>query len=123
RVFRTAAERPSVENKEPPGRQRRGDKKARATGCAISRGRSRRASLACQSRNDMKPLVDLLIHQQSARVMGGPVMLIIRDGWGINPGGGGKRGEKGGATLLASPPSYGQLSREYPCSRLHASVV
>ena len=35
----------------------------------------------------VKPLVDLLNHRQSARYMAGPVMLIIRDGWGINPGG------------------------------------
>src|SRR5438105_14957471 len=41
-----ASERPNVENKERPARQKQGDKKAPATGCAISRGRSRRASLA-----------------------------------------------------------------------------
>jgi len=71
----------------------------------------------------MKPLVDLLIHQQSARVMAGPVMLIIRDGWGINPGGREKRDENGDATLLASTPFHDKLYRDYPCSRLSASGV
>ena len=33
--------------------------------------------------------------------MAAPVMLIIRDGWGINPGGKAKAKENGDATLLA----------------------
>src|SRR6476660_3517549 len=53
--------------------------------------------------------------------MAGPVMLIIRDGWGINPGGPEKREENGNATLLASTPFHDQLSRDYPWSRLSAS--
>ena len=32
-----------------------------------------------------------------------PVVLIIRDGWGINPGGRAKAVENGDATLLADP--------------------
>src|SRR6201993_5644077 len=68
-------------------------------------------------------LVDLLIHRQSARRMAGPVMLIIRDGWGINPGGRDKRKENGDATLLASTPFHDKLYRDYPCSRLSASGV
>ena len=55
--------------------------------------------------------------------MGGPVMLIIRDGWGINPGGRDKRKENGDATLLASTPFHDKLYRDYPCSRLSASGV
>jgi 2,3-bisphosphoglycerate-independent phosphoglycerate mutase len=55
--------------------------------------------------------------------MGGPVMLIIRDGWGINPGGWDKRKENGDATLLGSTPFHDQLYRDYPCSRLSASGV
>ncbi len=53
--------------------------------------------------------------------MAGPVMLIIRDGWGINPTGRDKRQENGDATLLASTPFHDQLYRDYPGSRLSAS--
>ena len=53
--------------------------------------------------------------------MARPVMLIIRDGWGINPGGRDKREDNGDATLLASAPFHDQLYRDYPCSRLSAS--
>src|SRR5213594_3747788 len=53
--------------------------------------------------------------------MPGPVMLIIRDGWGINPAGKGKREENGDATLLARTPFHVQLYRDYPCSKLSAS--
>ncbi len=55
--------------------------------------------------------------------MAGPVMLIIRDGWGINPGGPEKREENGNATLLAPTPFHDQLYRDYPWSRLSASGV
>jgi len=55
--------------------------------------------------------------------MAGPVMLIIRDGWGINPGGWDKRKENGDATLLASTPFHDKLYRDYPCSKLSASGV
>jgi len=68
-----------------------------------------------------EPLVVLLIHRQSARRMAGPVMLIIRDGWGINPGGRDKREENGDATLLASTPFHDKLYRDYPGSKLSAS--
>jgi len=50
-----------------------------------------------------------------------PVMLIIRDGWGINPGGKKLREENGDATLLASTPFHDKLYRDYPVSRLSAS--
>jgi 2,3-bisphosphoglycerate-independent phosphoglycerate mutase len=53
--------------------------------------------------------------------MGGPVMLIIRDGWGINPGGKEKREENGDATLLARTPFHDKLYRDYPGSKLSAS--
>ena len=66
-------------------------------------------------------LVDLVIHRQSARRMAGPIMLIIRDGWGINPGGADKRKENGDATLLASTPFHDKLYRDYPGSKLSAS--
>src|SRR5262249_20932194 len=50
-----------------------------------------------------------------------PVMLIIRDGWGINPGGKYKCKENGDATLLASTPFHNKLYRDYPGSKLSAS--
>ena len=53
--------------------------------------------------------------------MAGPVMLIIRDGWGINLGGRDKRKENGDATLLASTPFHDELYRSYPGSKLSAS--
>ena len=48
-------------------------------------------------------------------------MLIIRDGWGINPGGRDRREENGDATLLAYTPFHDKLYREYPSSKLSAS--
>src|SRR5262252_1501515 len=53
--------------------------------------------------------------------MAGPVMLIIRDGWGINPGGEPKRKENGDAGLLASTPFHDKLYRDYPGCKLSAS--
>jgi 2,3-bisphosphoglycerate-independent phosphoglycerate mutase len=53
--------------------------------------------------------------------MAGPVMLIIRDGWGINPSGKAKAKENGDATLLALTPFHDQLYRDYPGSKLSAS--
>ncbi|HVF71118.1 MAG TPA: 2,3-bisphosphoglycerate-independent phosphoglycerate mutase [Chthoniobacterales bacterium] len=53
--------------------------------------------------------------------MGKPVILIIRDGWGINPGGFEKRVENGDATLLAHTPFHDELYRRYPGATLSAS--
>src|SRR5881392_1984647 len=53
--------------------------------------------------------------------MAAPVVLIIRDGWGINPGGKAKAKENGDATLLARTPFHDQLYRDYPCGKLNAS--
>ncbi|MDQ6807892.1 MAG: 2,3-bisphosphoglycerate-independent phosphoglycerate mutase, partial [Verrucomicrobiota bacterium] len=53
--------------------------------------------------------------------MAKPVMLIIRDGWGINPGGAALREQNGDATLLAHTPFHEQLYAGYPGSRLSAS--
>ena len=89
-----------------------------ATGCATSRGRCRRASLALSTK---EPLVDLLNRRQSATNMAGPVMLIVRDGWGINPRGQNKRKENGDATLLARTPFHDKLYRDYPSAKLSAS--
>src|SRR4051812_42033140 len=52
-----------------------------------------------------------------------PVILIIRDGWGINPDGRGKREENGDATLLAQTPFHDRLYRDYPGGKLSASGV
>lgn len=53
--------------------------------------------------------------------MAKPVVLLIRDGWGINPGGKAEREKNGDATLLASTPFHDRLYREYPCATLSAS--
>lgn len=53
--------------------------------------------------------------------MAAPVMLIIRDGWGINPGGKEKRVENGDAAFLARTPFHDRLYREYPGGTLSAS--
>jgi 2,3-bisphosphoglycerate-independent phosphoglycerate mutase len=50
-----------------------------------------------------------------------PIVLIIRDGWGINPGGKDKRDDDGDATLLARTPFHDRLYREYPGGKLSAS--
>lgn len=53
--------------------------------------------------------------------MAGPVMLLIRDGWGINPGGWERRVENGDATLLARTPFHDELYKKYPIGCLSAS--
>ena len=50
-----------------------------------------------------------------------PVVLIIRDGWGINPGGRAKAAENGDATLLADTPYHDHLYATYPCSKVSGS--
>ena len=43
-----------------------------------------------------------------------PVVLIIRDGWGVNPGGEDTAIKDGNATLLASAPFHDELLSKYP---------
>src|ERR1700727_2715322 len=50
-----------------------------------------------------------------------PVILIIRDGWGINPHGRQFAEADGNATLLARTPYHDYLYRTYPGSTLSAS--
>jgi 2,3-bisphosphoglycerate-independent phosphoglycerate mutase len=50
-----------------------------------------------------------------------PIVLIIRDGWGINPGGKEGREANGDATLLARTPFHDRLYQEYPGGKLSAS--
>ncbi len=50
-----------------------------------------------------------------------PVVLIIRDGWGINPGGRAQAVANGDATLLAKTPFHDHLYATYPQARLSAS--
>ncbi|TAE90192.1 MAG: 2,3-bisphosphoglycerate-independent phosphoglycerate mutase, partial [Verrucomicrobia bacterium] len=50
-----------------------------------------------------------------------PVVLIIRDGWGVNPGGKETAERDGNATLLAKTPFHDALYERYPQSRLSAS--
>ncbi|MEP6602384.1 MAG: 2,3-bisphosphoglycerate-independent phosphoglycerate mutase [Spartobacteria bacterium] len=53
--------------------------------------------------------------------MSGPVMLMIRDGWGINPGGREQRERNGDATLLARTPFHDGIYAAYSGSKLSAS--
>ncbi|MBV9997489.1 MAG: 2,3-bisphosphoglycerate-independent phosphoglycerate mutase [Verrucomicrobia bacterium] len=53
--------------------------------------------------------------------MAQPVILIIRDGWGINPHGKERAEADGNATLLARTPFHDHLYGTYPGSRLSAS--
>src|ERR1700746_1751815 len=50
-----------------------------------------------------------------------PIVLIIRDGWGINPGGRDKATENGDVTLLAKTPFHDHLYATYPQATLSAS--
>ena len=50
-----------------------------------------------------------------------PVVLIIRDGWGINPGGRAHAAANGDATLLARTPFHDHLYATYPMATLSAS--
>lgn len=50
-----------------------------------------------------------------------PVVLIIRDGWGINPGGKEKALENGDATLLAKTPFHDSLYATYPWGKVSGS--
>src|ERR1700746_24110 len=53
--------------------------------------------------------------------MSKPVILINRDGWGINPHGKAGAEADGNATLLASTPFHDHLFGDYPWSQLSAS--
>src|SRR5437870_10624020 len=53
--------------------------------------------------------------------MAKPVILIIRDGWGINPGGRDAAEKNGDATLLAKTPFHDHLYATYPMGTLSAS--
>src|SRR6516162_1474032 len=53
--------------------------------------------------------------------MSGPVLLLIRDGWGINPVARAKAEANGDASLLARTPFHDKLYQQYPMSRLSAS--
>jgi len=53
--------------------------------------------------------------------MSKPVILIIRDGWGINPNGPERAEADGNATLLAKTPYHDHLYATYPMGRLSAS--
>ncbi len=53
--------------------------------------------------------------------MAKPIVLVIRDGWGINPGGKAEAEKNGDATLLARTPFHDQLYRDYPGAKLSAS--
>ena len=50
-----------------------------------------------------------------------PVVLIIRDGWGVNPGGVDSAVQDGNATILADTPFHDQLYQNYPKGYVSAS--
>ncbi len=50
-----------------------------------------------------------------------PVVLIIRDGWGINPGGKAQAATNGDATLLAHTPFHDHLYHTYPWGKVSGS--
>ena len=50
-----------------------------------------------------------------------PVVLIIRDGWGVNPGGKQSATKDGNATLLAKTPFHEVMFAKYPKGFLSAS--
>jgi 2,3-bisphosphoglycerate-independent phosphoglycerate mutase len=50
-----------------------------------------------------------------------PVVLIIRDGWGLNPGGKETAAKDGNAVLLANTPFHDEVLSQYPKGRLSAS--
>jgi 2,3-bisphosphoglycerate-independent phosphoglycerate mutase len=50
-----------------------------------------------------------------------PVVLIIRDGWGVNPGGRETAEKDGNATLLANTPFHDAVFEQYPKGFLSAS--
>ena len=52
-----------------------------------------------------------------------PCILVIRDGWGINPGGGAQAAKNGDATLLTDTPFHDYLYDQYPVSHVSASGV
>src|SRR4030095_3166368 len=60
------------------------------------------------------------LHSRSY-TMTAPIMLLIRDGWGINPGGRAAARVNGDAPLLARTPFHDELYGKYPGSRLSAS--
>jgi len=53
--------------------------------------------------------------------MSKPVVLIIRDGWGINPNGQASAEADGNATLLAKTPFHHEMYARYPGATLSAS--
>ena len=50
-----------------------------------------------------------------------PCLLVIRDGWGINPGGSEDALRNGDVTLLADTPFHDYIFDKYPVSRVSAS--
>ena len=50
-----------------------------------------------------------------------PTVLIIRDGWGVNPGGKRTAKKDGNASLLASTPYHDDLLKKYPKGSVSAS--
>jgi 2,3-bisphosphoglycerate-independent phosphoglycerate mutase len=58
---------------------------------------------------------------RAAAMLKKPVVLIIRDGWGVNPGGEETAERDGNATLLANTPFHDVMLEKYPKGFLSAS--
>ncbi len=82
---------------------------------AVRDARGRSGVARAQNRSTPAPLSPLIVR------MAKPVVLIIRDGWGINPGGRAQAVQNGDATMLAQTPFHDHLYATYPRGTLSAS--
>ena len=62
-----------------------------------------------------------LVRKVLAVMAKSPVVLIIRDGWGVNPGGSQTAEADGNATLLAKTPFHDDLLKQYPKGMISCS--
>ena len=62
-----------------------------------------------------------LVRKVLAVMAKSPVVLIIRDGWGVNPGGSKTAEADGNATLLARTPFHDGLLKQYPKGMISCS--
>jgi 2,3-bisphosphoglycerate-independent phosphoglycerate mutase len=75
----------------------------------------------CRAGADQNGLAAVRMRCLDLGLMPKPLVLIIRDGWGVNPGGRQNAEANGDATLLARTPFHDALYQRYPQSRLSAS--
>jgi len=91
-------------------------------------------ALLCPNKGSLQPISDifrktakfalfvgLFVPINSADMAKKPVVLIIRDGWGVNPGGVKTAERDGNTTLLANTPFHDQMITKYPKGLISAS--